>query len=90
MLISALAEVKRKKGEHRTLRLYGQERNHMTAAIARMNLVLHGVDADDEGAERRGAVRRCDQEVALGGTTAVPGRYECPRARGPRPRPAPR
>ncbi len=43
MLISALAEVKRTKGEHRTLRLYGQERNHMTAAIARMNLVLHGV-----------------------------------------------
>jgi type I restriction enzyme M protein len=43
MLISALAEVKRKKGEHRTLRLYGQERNHTTAAIARMNLVLHGV-----------------------------------------------
>ncbi len=43
MLISALAEVKRKKGEHRTLRLYGQERNHMTASIARMNLVLHGV-----------------------------------------------
>src|SRR5688572_940836 len=36
MLISALAEVKRKGGEHRTLRLYGQERNHMTAAIARM------------------------------------------------------
>ncbi len=44
MLISALAEVKRGGGEHRTLRLYGQERNHMTAAIARMNLVLHGVD----------------------------------------------
>lgn len=44
MLISALAEVKRKKGEHRTLGLFGQERNHMTASIARMNLVLHGVD----------------------------------------------
>jgi type I restriction enzyme M protein len=44
MLISALAEVKRKGGEHRTLRLYGQERNHMTASIARMNLVLHGVE----------------------------------------------
>ena len=44
MLISALDEVKRSGGEHRTLRLYGQERNHMTAAIARMNLVLHGVD----------------------------------------------
>jgi type I restriction enzyme M protein len=44
MLISALSEVKRSGGEHRTLRLYGQERNHMTAAIARMNLVLHGVE----------------------------------------------
>jgi len=44
MLISALDEVKRKGGEHRTLKLYGQERNHMTASIARMNLVLHGVD----------------------------------------------
>jgi len=44
MLISALDEVKHGGGEHRTLRLYGQERNHMTAAIARMNLVLHGVE----------------------------------------------
>jgi type I restriction enzyme M protein len=44
MLISALDEVKRAGGEHRTLRLYGQERNHMTASIARMNLVLHGVE----------------------------------------------
>jgi type I restriction enzyme M protein len=44
MLISALAGVKRKGGEHRTLGLFGQERNHMTASIARMNLVLHGVD----------------------------------------------
>jgi type I restriction enzyme M protein len=44
MLISALAEVKRKGSEHRTLGLFGQERNHMTASIARMNLVLHGVD----------------------------------------------
>ncbi len=44
MLISALTEVKRTGKEHRTLKLYGQERNHMTASIARMNLVLHGVD----------------------------------------------
>ncbi len=44
MLISALTEVKRTGGEHRTLKLYGQERNHMTASIVRMNLVLHGVD----------------------------------------------
>ena len=44
MLISALDQVKRSGGEHRTLSLYGQERNHMTAAIARMNLALHGVE----------------------------------------------
>ena len=57
MLISALAEVKRKGGEHRTLQLYGQERNHMTASIARMNLVLHGVE---------------DSEIARGDTLAAP------------------
>ncbi|MFH1635196.1 MAG: class I SAM-dependent DNA methyltransferase [Chloroflexota bacterium] len=44
MLISALDQVRRGKGEYRTLGLYGQERNHLTAAIARMNLVLHGVE----------------------------------------------
>lgn len=44
MLISALDKVKRNGGEYRTLKLYGQERNHMTASIARMNLALHGVD----------------------------------------------
>ncbi|MCB0047582.1 MAG: SAM-dependent DNA methyltransferase [Caldilineaceae bacterium] len=44
MLISSLDKVKRSGGEHRALRLYGQERNHMTAAIARMNLALHGVE----------------------------------------------
>jgi type I restriction enzyme M protein len=44
MLISALAEVKRKGGEHRTLGLYGQEINLTTSAIARMNLVLHGIE----------------------------------------------
>ncbi|MCB9737034.1 MAG: SAM-dependent DNA methyltransferase [Deltaproteobacteria bacterium] len=58
MLISALAEVKRKGGEHRTLRLFGQERNHMTAAIARMNLVLHGVE---------------DSQIVRGDTLAAPG-----------------
>lgn len=44
MLISVLDEVKRGCGEYRTLKLYGQARNHMTASIARMNLALHGVD----------------------------------------------
>lgn len=44
MLISALAEVRRKGGDARTLRLYGQEIIGTTASIARMNLVLHGVE----------------------------------------------
>ena len=44
MLISALAEVKRRGGDARMLGLYGQELIHITAAIARMNLVLHGVE----------------------------------------------
>jgi len=57
MLISALAEVRRKGAEHRTLKLFGQERNHMTASIARMNLVLHGVE---------------DSEIARGDVLAAP------------------
>ena len=44
MLISCLAEVKRRGGDTRTLGLYGQELINITAAIARMNLVLHGVE----------------------------------------------
>ena len=47
MLISALDQVKRGGEEYRTLGIYGQERNHLTAAIARMNLVLHGVEDFD-------------------------------------------
>jgi len=64
MLISALAEVKRKGGEHRTLKLYGQERNHMTASIARMNLVLHGVE---------------DSEIARGDTLVAPVFHDADR-----------
>ena len=43
MLISCLAEVKRRGGETRTMGLFGQEVISVTAAIARMNLVIHGV-----------------------------------------------
>lgn len=43
MLISAATEVKRQGKEWRNLRLYGQELNYGTSAIARMNLFLHGV-----------------------------------------------
>lgn len=43
MLISTAAEAKRQGKEWRNLRLYGQELNYGTSAIARMNLFLHGV-----------------------------------------------
>ena len=36
--------MKRRGGDKRTLGLFGQELVHITAAIARMNLVLHGVE----------------------------------------------
>jgi type I restriction enzyme M protein len=47
MLISCLAEVKRNGGDIRTMGLFGQELINITAAIARMNLVLHGVSDFD-------------------------------------------
>ena len=57
MLISALADVKRRGGDARTLGLYGQELIHTTASIARMNLVLHGVE---------------DFQIATGNTLSSP------------------
>lgn len=44
MLISCLAEVRRRGGDIRTTGLFGQELITITASIARMNLVIHGVD----------------------------------------------
>ena len=41
MLISCLAEAKRRGGDTRTIGLFGQELISITAAIARMNLVIH-------------------------------------------------
>jgi type I restriction enzyme M protein len=66
MLISALAEVKRRGGDARTLALYGQELIQITAAIARMNLVLHGVE---------------DFEIVAGNTLASPAFIERDRLR---------
>jgi type I restriction system adenine methylase HsdM len=43
MLISTAAQVKRQGKEWRNLKLYGQELNYGTSAIARMNLFLHGI-----------------------------------------------
>jgi type I restriction enzyme M protein len=47
MLLSAADELRRQDKEHRTLKLFGQERNLTTSAIARMNLFLHGIEDFD-------------------------------------------
>lgn len=46
MLLAAIDHVKRAGGDPRTFfgRIYGQEKNLTTAAVARMNLVLHGIE----------------------------------------------
>ena len=46
-MLSAADELRRQGKEHRTLKLYGQERNLTTSAIARMNLFLHGIEDFD-------------------------------------------
>jgi type I restriction enzyme M protein len=66
MLISCLAEVKRRGGDIRTIGLYGQELITITAAIARMNLVLHGV---------------ADFHIAAGNTLGSPAFTEGDRLR---------
>jgi type I restriction enzyme M protein len=43
MLISAVAHLKEQEKEWRNVKIYGQEINVLTSAIARMNLFLHGV-----------------------------------------------
>lgn len=43
MLISAIAHLKAQGEEWRNVKIYGQEINALTSAIARMNLFLHGV-----------------------------------------------
>lgn len=44
MLLSAIAHLKNKESEWRNVKLFGQELNHLTSAIARMNIFLHGVE----------------------------------------------
>lgn len=66
MLLSAAEELRRQGKEHRTLRLYGQERNLTTSAIARMNLFLHGIE---------------DFEIVRGDTLAHPAFTEGDRLR---------
>lgn len=44
MLVEAVNDVQEMGGDTRTLRLYGQEVNLTTAAIARMNLFMHDIE----------------------------------------------
>jgi type I restriction enzyme M protein len=44
MLLSAADDLRRRGQDTRTLKMYGQEINLMTSAIARMNLFLHGFE----------------------------------------------
>ncbi len=44
MLLSCVAQLRRKGKEWRNVHLYGQERNLMTSSIARMNCFLHGIE----------------------------------------------
>ncbi|SDL13310.1 type I restriction-modification system subunit M [Tessaracoccus oleiagri] len=44
MLVETINAVKAAGGDHRTLRLHGQEINLTTTAIAKMNLYLHGLE----------------------------------------------
>jgi type I restriction enzyme M protein len=66
MLLSAAEELRRQGQEHRTLRLYGQELNLTTSAIARMNLFLHGIE---------------DFDIVRGDTLAYPAFTEGDRLR---------
>lgn len=44
ILLSAALYLKEQKKEYRTLKLYGQELNLITSAIARINMFMHNVD----------------------------------------------
>ncbi len=44
MLLSCVNKLKEDGKEYRSLKLYGQELNLMTSAIARMNMFLHGME----------------------------------------------
>jgi type I restriction enzyme M protein len=66
MLLSCVAHLRRRKLEYRTLKLFGQELNLITSAIARMNLFLHGLD---------------DFAIARGDTLSEPKFLEADRVR---------
>jgi len=44
MLLECIDRLKEKHQDYRTLKLYGQEKNLTSSAIARMNMFLHGIE----------------------------------------------
>ena len=44
LLLNCALKLKKDGKEYRTLKLYGQEINLLTSAIARMNMFLHGIE----------------------------------------------
>lgn len=44
ILLNSVLYLKERKKEYRTLKLYGQELNLITSAIARMNMFMHNID----------------------------------------------
>lgn len=66
MLLSCVAHLRLRRLEYRTVKLYGQELNLITSAIARMNLFLHGLD---------------DFHVARGDTLSEPKFLDADRVR---------
>lgn len=67
MLVEAVNEVREAGGDVRTLKLYGQEINLTTAAIARMNLIMH--DFEDFRIVRGDTLREPKFQVGSGELT---------------------
>jgi type I restriction enzyme M protein len=67
MLVEAVNEVQQLGGDTRTLRLYGQEVNLTTAAIAQMNLYMH--DIEDAKILRGDTLREPEFKTAKGALT---------------------
>lgn len=74
MLVETIGEVREHGGDVRTLRLYGQEVNLTTSAIARMNLYLHNIEdfrilrgdtlRDPKFRDKHGSMSRFDVVIA--------------------------
>ena len=73
MLLECVEYVKAQKGEYRTLRLYGQERNLTSSAIARMNMFLHGIEDFDIAKATKHFLRNAAGPMRAGDETRKAG-----------------